>query len=226
MPLATLEPPMLATPELSEFQVTLLVITWLVESLKIPVAVKPCFVPAAIDRPEGVTEIETKVAFVTVRTTDALNVPNVAVMVAVPGASPLITPLLAPTVAVVVSEEFQTACKVRFLVPPSSNSPVSTRLVVVVAAITGLAGEIVSDDTFAVFTLRDVELETEVGYHWAVIVTVPTFLAVAMPLTVMAATLFADELQLTASVISCVLPSEKVPDAVNCCRVPNGIEAT
>src|SRR5208282_2456849 len=59
----------------------------------------------------------------------------------------------------------------------------------------------------------------------AVIVTVPRFPAVARPLTVIDAMLFFDELQVTVPVMFCVVPSENVPVAVNCCNVPRGMDA-
>ncbi len=59
----------------------------------------------------------------------------------------------------------------------------------------------------------------------AVMVTVPRFEAVAMPLTVIDTMLFFDELQVTVPVMICVVPSENVPVAVNCCNVPRGIDA-
>jgi hypothetical protein len=59
----------------------------------------------------------------------------------------------------------------------------------------------------------------------AMIVTVPRFPAVTRPLTVIDATLFFEELQVTVPVMFCVLPSENVPVAVNCCTVPRGMDA-
>ena len=59
----------------------------------------------------------------------------------------------------------------------------------------------------------------------AVMVTVPRSLPVASPLTVIEATLVDDELHVTVPVISCVLLSENVPVAVNCCTVPRGMPA-
>jgi hypothetical protein len=107
-PVAT--PPALltvATAVLSEAQDTSFVMTCDVESLNDPVAVNPCFVPAAIVRPEGVTEIETMLAFVTLNGTESVTDPRVAVIVVGPGATPLARPVLAPIVATVVSEELQ-----------------------------------------------------------------------------------------------------------------------
>jgi len=59
-------------------------------------------------RPDGRTEMETIVAFVTLSVAEALIEPTVAVMVVVPGARPLARPLLA-IVATAVLDEVQEA---------------------------------------------------------------------------------------------------------------------
>jgi hypothetical protein len=59
----------------------------------------------------------------------------------------------------------------------------------------------------------------------AVIVAAPTPPPVATPLVAIAATIVADELQLTPFVTSCLLPSLYVPVATNCWLVPFAIEA-
>ena len=56
----------------------------------------------------------------------------------------------------------------------------------------------------------------------AVIVTVPVPTPAAMPFTSTVATEFAEELQVT-EVSNCVLPSSKLPTAVNCWLVPAAI---
>jgi hypothetical protein len=61
--------------------------------------------------PVGVTEMDEIVALVTVKFTDVLTDPSVAVMIVVPGPEPcgwpLAKPVLVPMVATVVSEEDQ-----------------------------------------------------------------------------------------------------------------------
>jgi hypothetical protein len=59
----------------------------------------------------------------------------------------------------------------------------------------------------------------------AEIVVVPTLSAVARPLTVIEATLEADDFQVTTPVMFCVVPSENVPTAVNCWATPSAIFA-
>ena len=85
-------PPVVATATLSEVHVESEVMICVLESLNVPVAVNVKFVPGAIVLPEGVTEIVTSVALLTVRITEALTVPTAAVMVVVPGLRPLASP--------------------------------------------------------------------------------------------------------------------------------------
>ena len=54
----------------------------------------------------------------------------------------------------------------------------------------------------------------------AVTVAVPMFFAVTRPLCITDSTELLEELQETVLVMICVVPSEKVPVAVNCCSVP------
>lgn len=61
--------------------------------------------------------------------------------------------------------------------------------------------------------------------EFAVMVTVPRLRPVSRPLTVIDATVLLEELQFTVLVMFCVVPSENVPVAVNCCKSPKEIEA-
>jgi hypothetical protein len=82
--------------------------SWVVESENSPVAVKPFCAPMGIVIPVGVTEMEEMVALLTVKFTDVLADPSVAVMMVVPETArgwPLATPVPAPMVATVVSDE-------------------------------------------------------------------------------------------------------------------------
>ena len=78
--------------------------TWVVLSLNKPVATKDNLVPVAMVRPEGVTETDTMVAFVTCSVAEAVIEPSVAVMVVVPGLTAFARPLV-PILATVVSDE-------------------------------------------------------------------------------------------------------------------------
>lgn len=56
-------------------------------------AVYCCVLPAATEADAGVTEIEVRVAAVTVRDAEPLIFPEVAVIVAVPALTPLASPV-------------------------------------------------------------------------------------------------------------------------------------
>lgn len=198
-----------------------MVTTCVVVSLKAAVAVSASFVPAAIDRPEGVTEIDVTVALVTVRGVEALLLPMVAVIVAEPAVRPLATPLAEPIVATAVLEEVQAACPVRFLVLPSLNVPTAANRSLVLAAMEGLSGVIAKDARFAALIVSEVFPLT--APEVALMVTLPSLRPVARPLTVMEAKLLPDDAQVTVLVMSCVVESENVPVAVNCCCTPNGM---
>jgi len=89
--------------------------------------VKIKFVAGAMVRPAGVTEMETMVAFVTSRVTEAFTEPSVALMVVVPGASPLARPLPAPILATAGLDDVQVTWLVRLRVLPSSKVPIAEK---------------------------------------------------------------------------------------------------
>ncbi len=105
-------PSILATSVLDELQVTCAVVSWLVPS-EYAAEAENCWVnPTWILGLSGVTVMEDRVAVVTVRVVAPAIVPEVAVMVAVPGATGVPRPVLL-TVATDVFEELQVTCVVR-----------------------------------------------------------------------------------------------------------------
>ncbi len=114
---------MVAAAVLSEAQVTLLEMLWLVESLKRPVAVKGTTLCGAMVRPVGVTRMDESVALVTTRLMELLSDPSVAPIVVEPGASPRAFP--EETVATEGWDEDHTTLLVMLLVPPSVKRPVA-----------------------------------------------------------------------------------------------------
>lgn len=104
--------PIVATARLSEAHVDSRVMTWVLLSLNKPTALKGSLVPGAMVRPEGLTEMDTSVAFVTSSMAEALMEPSVAVIVEVPGARALARPLGA-IVATAVLDEAQDTFPVR-----------------------------------------------------------------------------------------------------------------
>jgi hypothetical protein len=81
------------------------------------VAVNCCVLPAATDAVVGLTEIEVSIGAVTVKLAEPLIVPEVAVMVAVPGTTPVANPPLL-TLAIALADEAQVTEPVRFWVVP------------------------------------------------------------------------------------------------------------
>jgi hypothetical protein len=111
-----------ATDALDEVQVTCVLMSRLVPSEYVPVATNCWVPPAGTLGLSGVTDIEDKVALVTVR----VAVPDLpfkaAVMVVVPGLAPVARPL-ALIVATVVLDEVQVAAVVISWLVPSDSTP-------------------------------------------------------------------------------------------------------
>jgi hypothetical protein len=172
---------------------------------------------------DGLMAIETRSAAVTVRTVEPVIPPEVALMVEVPVARLVARPV-ALTLAVEGVSEAQVALELRSCVCKSVNVPVAVNCCVVPNAIDGVAGVTAIDTSAAVVTASVVLplIKPEV----AVMRVVPTPALVAKPLArrlLIVATFGDAELHCTVAVISWVLPSVKVPVAVNCCCAPTGM---
>ena len=101
-----------AVAGVAEAQVTEPVMSAVVASEYVPVAVNCWFVPAAIDGLAGVTAMLCRVADVTVSTVEPLTRPSVALMLLVPTATPWARPV-ALIVALAVVPEAQVTAPVR-----------------------------------------------------------------------------------------------------------------
>jgi hypothetical protein len=115
-PLATPPPAMLATVE-DEVQVTELVRSCALPSLYVPVAVNCWLVPLAIDALPGLTDIDTNTGDVTAKLVEPVTVPEVAVIIVLPGLTLVASPPLL-TVAIVVADEVHVTMLVRVCVVP------------------------------------------------------------------------------------------------------------
>lgn len=102
-----------ATEFAEEAQTTVAVKTCVVPSLYVPVAVSCWPEPFAKETLAGVTDNEFKTAAVTVSVTEPVIVPEVAVMIAVPGDTPVPSPTLL-TLATEAADELQVTVVVRF----------------------------------------------------------------------------------------------------------------
>jgi hypothetical protein len=160
--------------------------------------------------------MDTSVAAVMVRDVVPEMLPDIAVTVVEPTATAVASPL-DPIIATLVLEELQVTAPVKSCVVSSEYVPVAVNCWVVLLEIAGSGGVISMDTSVAVVMVRDVV--PEILPDVAVIVVEPAATAVASPLYPAALLMVAappDELQVTASVTSCVVPSKYVPVAVNC----------
>ncbi len=186
-------PPLLtvATDVLDELQVTCVVISWLPPSENLPVAVNCWMDPTSMP---GVTTMEDRAAEVTVRVVLTEILPEVAVMVAVPGATAMARPLLV-TVATDVFDEPQVTCVAISWLVPSEYVPIAANCWATPTGMIGLAGVTAREERAAEVTVRAVlaEIPPEV----AVMVAVPAATAVARPLLLIVTRDLFEELQVT-----------------------------
>ena len=107
-----------ATDVLDDVQITCVVISWIVPSEYVPEAVNCWMTPTGMLGSAGVTDMEDRVAVVTVRLELPEAAPEVAVMVAMPGAMAVAKPLLS-TAATDGLDELQMTCVVISKLVPS-----------------------------------------------------------------------------------------------------------
>jgi hypothetical protein len=108
--------------EVFDFQVTCVVISKLVPSEYAPEAANGWVTPAGILGLAGVTDMEDRVAEVTVRVVLPKTIPEAALMVVVPAVTAVARPLPL-TVAITGFEELQATCVVTSRVVPSEYGP-------------------------------------------------------------------------------------------------------
>ena len=186
-------------------------------SLNVPVAVNCCVFPAATDGFAGVTAIDDSVAAVTVNVVEPTTAPLVALIVDVPTFTAVANPA-ALIVAFAGVPDAHVTLLVRSFVELSLNVPVAVNCCVFPAATDGFAGVTAIDDSVAAVTVNVVEPTT--APLVALIVDVPTFTAVAKPVTLIVAFAGVPDAHVTLFVMSCVELSLNVPVAVNCCVFP------
>ena len=202
-----------ATVGSDELQVTCEVRSFVVPSENEPVAANGWVAPIRILGAGGEINMEDRVAVITVRVVLPVILPEVAVMLVVPGPIAVTRPLLL-TVATAGVDEVQVTWGVRSWVVESENVPVAVNCWVVCRRILESVGVTAMEDSVADVTVRVVlpEILPEV----AVTVVVPAATAVARPALLTVATDGFDEVQVTWEVRSWVDESENVPVAANC----------
>ncbi len=180
----------LATVAAEELHFAVLVKFCVLPLLYVPVAVNSCVRPKATEGAEGVTEMEVKIAVVTVNVAEPLIVPEVALMAAVPGAIAVASPPLF-TVATEVDDEFHRAEPVRLLVVPLLYVPVAVNCWLLPAGMEALDGETEIDVKTAavIVSLAEPLIEPTL----ALIVAVPCATAPARPVLLTVATVAAEE---------------------------------
>jgi len=175
---------------------------------------------------DGLTMIDDRVAAATVKTVDPVTVAKVALTVADPVPTPVARPVLF-TLTVAIVSEAQVTVELRSCMLPSLNVPVAINCCVVPNATEGFAGVTAIDCRTAAVTLIVVLplIVPEVATIWAEPVPVLDANPAVFARLLIVATVVAFELHCTVLVTSCVLPSEKVPVAVNCWVTPSGMLA-
>ena len=182
-------------------------------SVYVPVAVNCSVKPLARLGSAGVTAIEVTTAGVTVSVVVPLTVPSVTVMVEEPVVNVEAKPL-AEIVATTVFDDAQATVSVRFCVEPSLYVPVAVNCSVSPFGTDGLTGVNAIDFRVAARTVSVVEPTTLPSV--AVIVVAPVASVEARPVVEIVAAAVFDDAQMTEPVRFCVVPSVKVPVAVNC----------
>lgn len=139
-----------------------------------------------------------------------------------PSADPVAKPV-ALMFTIVGLEEAQVAVFVRFCVLPSLNVPVAVNCTVVPLAIEELPEATLMDCSVAAVTARAKALEV-IPLWVAVILLEPMAAPVARPVALMLTAVGFELPHVAVLVRFCVLPSLKVPVAVNCTLVPLAME--
>ena len=188
-------------------------------SLNVPVAVNLIDVPFEILGLTGLMAIETRWAVETVSVVDPLTVPKVALIVVVPVATLDASPC-ALMVAAAALEDVHVTVVVMSCVLLSLKVPVAVNCLVVPTAMLALAGVTAIETRAAAVTVSDAVplIPAEV----AVTVAVPVPVLLANPVASILTTAVEEEDHVT-DVSNCVLPSSKLPTAVNGSVVPSAI---
>ena len=146
-----------ATDESEELQVTSFVITCVVPSLRVAVAVQSTKVFGASSAVAGVTEIDDIVADVTLSGVEPVTALKVAEMLAVPGLTPVAMSVVLSIVATAALSELNVTSSVMFWKLPSLNRPTAPKSSVVPTAIVCDGGMTVIDTIVAFVTLSVVD---------------------------------------------------------------------
>lgn len=209
-----------ATDADDELQWTFRVMSWVLPSLKVPVAVNCRVLPFATVGFAGTMAIDARVPLLTVRTVLPFSPEAVAVMVALPVFLPKAVPELRRE-AVLGEDDFQDTPARLLPVLPSLKVPTAVNLTNVRSSIRGLLGRTAIPVRVTVLTVRLVLPLTEPST--AVIVVLPAATLLTSPWLLMLAAAGFEEPHSAEAVTSCELPSLKLAVAVNCLVVLAGM---
>lgn len=146
-----------ATDGAEELHVTSFVITWVVPSLRVAVAVQLTKLFGANSAVAGVTEIDDIVAVVTLSGAEPVTPLKVAEMLAVPGLTPVARSVVLSIVATATLSELNVTSFVMFWTVPSLKWPAALKSSVVPTAIVCDGGMTVIDTIVAFVTLSVVD---------------------------------------------------------------------
>jgi hypothetical protein len=207
--------------EVSELvQFTSVVISVVLSSVYVPIAVNCRVSSTPIVTLSGVTEIDSRIGTTTVKLVEPLIPSRVAVIVVVPTATGVASPNVS-MLATAVSELVQFTSVVISVVLSSVYVPIAVNCRVSSTPTVALSGVTEMDSRIGIIAVKLVE--PLMPSRVAVIVVVPTATGVASPNVSMPATVGSELSQVTSPVISAVLPSEYVPVAEYCwvLSIPN-----
>jgi hypothetical protein len=206
-----------ATLAEDELQWLFSVMSCVLPSLKVPVAVNCCVPPAVAVGAVGVTASETSVPVPIVKVVVPVTPDADAEMVTVPPFFPCAIPVERID-AILGFDDFHEIPLRLVATLPSLNVPVAVSLIDVPFEIRGLTGLMAIETKVAFETVSTVEPLIEPKR--ALIVVVPVATLDASPWAVIVADAGVEEVQTTDAVMSSVDESLKVPVAVNCLVVP------
>lgn len=127
------------------------------------------------------------------------------------------------TVTAAALVELQVALKLMSCVDPSLNVAVATNCLTTPSGMLLLAGVTASETMVALVIVKVADPDIEPDE--AAIDVVPGETAVTTPVLLTDATPGCEELHITELVTSCIVPSVKVPMALNCSSIPDGMDA-
>jgi hypothetical protein len=185
----------------------------------LPVAVNFNDVPFCMRPLAGEIVMETSFTVETVSVVELLTAPSMAVIVVLPVERLVTRPRLV-MVATAGVDELHRTDRVMSCVELSSNVPMALNCLVASSGIAEFSGAIPRDTSFALLTVTGVLADTVPDTTLTVELPGPTASPSPLASSVRTPVELDDH---NADLSTCVLPSSKLPVAVNCCCVPGAM---